>query len=163
MNEDEVGVNAVLAAAYDTEHAESGEEAALPAYLVGLSDDEWAMWRCVCVRGAGFPVRQALELAVPECAASADRLIQAEDEARCANNEISHERLNAAQEGYEQAFSAATLQTSRAVHQIARTEQFREAVMWQNRHAIHSGIDALLRHTPEETSRQSKQRSNEAL
>lgn len=163
MNENEPAANALLTTMDATENTGSAEEADLPAHLVGLSDDEWAMWRCVCVRGAGFPARQALALAAPECAASADRLIQAENEARCAKTEIGREQLREAQECYQQVFATATLQTSRAIHQIASAEQFREAVMWQNRHAIHSGIDALLRHTPEETSRQSKQRGNEAL
>jgi hypothetical protein len=163
MNENEAAVNAVLTTIDASENAGSAEEIGLPAHLVGLSDDEWAMWRCVCVRGAGFPAHQALALAAPECATAADRLIQAENEARCTKTETGCEHLSAAQECYQQAFLTATLQTSQAIHQIARSEQFREAVTWQNRHAIHSGIDALLRHTPEETSRQSKQRGNEAL
>ncbi len=163
MDKHEQGGNQGLTAEYAAENTGIEEEAGLPAHLVGLSDDEWAMWRCVCVRGAGFPVHQALQLAVPECAAAADQLIQAENEAQQTNNEASHERLSATQEYYQQAFSAALLQVSRAIHQIAGTEHLREAVMWQNRQAIHSGIDALLRHTPEETSRQSKHRRHEVL
>ena len=46
---------------------------------------------------------------------------------------------------------------------MAGDNRFREAVLWQNRHAIRSGLDALLRETPRSGSRGSKQRQHEEL
>jgi hypothetical protein len=57
------------------------ERATLPGHLVGL-DDDWALWRCVGLRGAGFPALQVLRLAAPECAAAADNLLRTEEEAQ---------------------------------------------------------------------------------
>jgi Lantibiotic dehydratase, N terminus len=39
----------------------------------------WSVWRSALLRGAGFPARRVLELASPELAASADRLVAAQD------------------------------------------------------------------------------------
>src|SRR6185503_14470554 len=56
------------------------EETVLPAHLVELSkDDEWALWRNVCLRGAGFPATEVLKLSTPEGAAAADQLLDAEE------------------------------------------------------------------------------------
>ncbi len=52
----------------------------LPSHLVPAGDGQWAFWRWVGLRGAGFPAAQVLELAAPECGQLADQLIQAEDE-----------------------------------------------------------------------------------
>ncbi|WP_437806163.1 lantibiotic dehydratase [Sorangium sp. So ce1078] len=63
--------------------ARRGGEACLsshvPHHLVPLSEG-WALWRWVCVRGAGFPAGQVLSLAMPECAAAADELLAREAE-----------------------------------------------------------------------------------
>src|SRR5205807_4004556 len=42
---------------------------------------EWSLWRCACLRGAGFPVSDLERLAAAPAAAAADRLAAAEDEA----------------------------------------------------------------------------------
>lgn len=194
-----------------------------PAHLVRLKDEQWALWRCVCLRGAGFPAEQALALAAPVSADVADQIL-------CAEQEVEHTRHNAIDalntvrraiqqphqpcdaehyacivkilrtvrtiqfpqklEGvsidfidcpaltaflaayqhlsalhthFQEAFSAETVAVSRAIHAIARTDRFREAVLWQNQHAIHTGIASLLGHPPEKTAHISRQRSNEAL
>lgn len=57
------------------------ERARLPGHLVGL-DDDWALWRCVGLRGAGFPALQVLRLAAPECAVAADNLLETENDAQ---------------------------------------------------------------------------------
>src|ERR1044072_7050173 len=44
----------------------------LPPHLISL-DADWALWRCVALRGAGFPATSVLRLAAPECASAADR------------------------------------------------------------------------------------------
>jgi hypothetical protein len=46
---------------------------------------------------------------------------------------------------------------------MAGDARFREAVLWQNRHAIRSGLDALLREAPRGDTRGSKQRQHEEL
>jgi hypothetical protein len=185
---------------------------ALPDHLYPLSE-QWAVWRTVCLRGAGFPAALVLELADSACAELADQLIEAEAEleqkreeaiavlrarlelaspdeqnvlkqtlralrkvqypqplaladlpdAEIAAFRAAYERLSTRHVAFPHAFTAATLRSSRALHACARQERFREAVTWQNRQAIHSGIASLLHHTPEQTSQNSKQRSNEML
>ncbi len=54
----------------------SAHRVALPG-----SGGQWAVWRRLCVRGAGFPVAGVLRLASPLAAAAADRLNAAEAEA----------------------------------------------------------------------------------
>lgn len=77
----------------------------------------WALWRWVLLRGAGFPARLVLKLAAPESAKALDRKI----------------------------FEGELGRISQAIREIARTDRFREALLWQNRAALHTGIDALLR------------------
>jgi len=49
----------------------------LPDHLIGFSD-EWAAWRQVGLRGAGYPASELLRLSAPECAAAVDNVIHAE-------------------------------------------------------------------------------------
>lgn len=57
------------------------ECAVLPPHLISLNA-EWALWRCVALRGAGFPASSVLRLAAPECALAADNLLAAEKDAQ---------------------------------------------------------------------------------
>ncbi|MCB9419970.1 MAG: lantibiotic dehydratase [Ardenticatenaceae bacterium] len=57
-------------------------------HLKFLSDSPWALWRDVCVRGAGFPAQDVLKLAVPACAAAADALTDAEKTAWNVRQEV---------------------------------------------------------------------------
>ena len=50
-------------------------------HLYRLPGTQWALWRWVCVRGAGFPAARALALAMPDAARRADALLDAQDEA----------------------------------------------------------------------------------
>lgn len=50
----------------------------LPEHLIPLDASSWALWRWVCVRGAGFPAQDVLKLGVPEVAAAARHLLAAE-------------------------------------------------------------------------------------
>jgi len=131
-------------------------EAKLPGHLLGFGDDQWAFWRCICLRGAGLPVAQVLELAAPDCAAAADQLIQ--DELQLAKKETSSTYSK-----FEQLFHDATAQVSQAIHRIAGSDRFREAIVWQNRQAIHTGIASLLRRPPGSTHQAFKHRKHEAL
>ncbi len=60
----------------------------LPSHLSGLPGGEWAMWRCVCLRGAGFPAADVLKLGAPECAGAADALLTAETQAAEARGRV---------------------------------------------------------------------------
>jgi hypothetical protein len=74
------------------------ECAILPGHLVTLGNDDWALWRCVGLRGAGFPARQVLRLAAPECAKAADNLLAAERDAQLEREEalnLFHQSLDA--------------------------------------------------------------------
>jgi len=57
---------------------EQAGRAESPAHLVALPGLQWALWRCICLRGAGFPAAQVLKLSTPLCAAVADQVFEAE-------------------------------------------------------------------------------------
>ncbi|HLH61211.1 MAG TPA: lantibiotic dehydratase [Ktedonobacteraceae bacterium] len=187
--------------------------APLPDHLAGLVDPEWALWRCVCLRGAGFPVTQVLELAAPECAAAADALISAEAEVVRAKNALlqaingrlslandeqrvallklkraikknqvpdaspttttvsteleayllAREHVRRVQSDFEHAYQSEASQVSRAIGTIACDERFREAITWQNRHAMQTGIASLTQPSSESTPSTSNRRKHEAL
>jgi hypothetical protein len=53
----------------------------LPDHVMPLpGEDGWAIWRTVCLRGAGFPAADVLRLADAESTAAADRLAAVETE-----------------------------------------------------------------------------------
>jgi len=57
----------------------SSKEQALPDHLQQLpGSNEWALWRCVGLRGAGFPAARILELSSPQSVLAARDLIDAE-------------------------------------------------------------------------------------
>jgi len=58
------------------------DESKLPDHLVGLPGTHWAFWRCIALRGAGFPAATVLTLAAAEWSSAADQLIAAEDESQ---------------------------------------------------------------------------------
>ncbi|MBA3823776.1 MAG: lantibiotic dehydratase [Ktedonobacterales bacterium] len=49
---------------------------------VALSARQWSLWRWSILRGAGFPVSEALRLAAPDCADAAERVLTSEATAR---------------------------------------------------------------------------------
>ncbi len=70
--------------------------------------------------------------------------------------------VDEARADFAQAFAAAGASTSAAIRQILADPRFREAAVWQNRHAVHTGIAALLRQ-PNGTHRTSQTRQHEEL
>lgn len=60
--------------------SEIGNPLALSSHLVPLADDQWGLWRWTCLRGAGFPVSQVLQLADPDCVAAIELFFQCEEE-----------------------------------------------------------------------------------
>jgi hypothetical protein len=117
-------------------------------HLVRLTDD-WSLWRTVCLRGAGFPFHLLGALADPALAAAADA-------ANAAGN-------SAAADAYVAEFGAAVRRLSSALYEVGGLPALREAVAWQNRHALTTGIDVLLRRGPEPGRRNAQRRQHESL
>ncbi|HEX2268536.1 MAG TPA: lantibiotic dehydratase [Pyrinomonadaceae bacterium] len=73
------------------------------------------------------------------------------------------ERFEAARQSFTQSYEMATLTISDAIRRVSNIDRFQEAVIWQNRHAFHTGIASILGRPANETSRGSKQRQHEEL
>lgn len=125
---------------------------ALAPHMVRLSDD-WALWRTVGLRGPGFPFRLVATLGDADLARAADAVIAAR--AAAAREQ--------AQASYAAEFSAAVGRLSAALHKAASLPALREAVAWQNRHGLTTGIDPLLRRGPNPPKRDSQHKQHEAL
>jgi hypothetical protein len=69
--------------------------------------------------------------------------------------------VDATVEHLHQTSQTAMVQIAQALHNIARDDRFREAVIWQNRDALHNGIDSVLRKHPGTAT--SKNRRNKML
>jgi Lantibiotic dehydratase, N terminus len=181
-----------------------------PEHLIALPVERWALWKCVGLRGAGFPVAGVLKLADSKCARNADELIEAEAEAeqaweaaleavgraidgagpgererlvramrqlkkgqpppRLEEGEAKQqverfaaacEKADAIGQEFHRAFESATKKTSEAIKEIVRLGTFREALTWQNRDALHTGMDALLEQAA--SPRSGRQRKREEL
>ena len=185
----------------------------MPPHLIHVPGGEWNAWRCVGIRGAGFPASHVLKLASQECGEAADELCKAEQEFEqsrlialdslrteldAANDStqrnpllnaiqslkkgklpkslpeghaadavaavsVARERFESALDKYRQSYGAAVAQSSQAIHEVVQQNRFREAIIWQNRHAFHTGIEPLLRRTPGANSRSSKHRQHEEM
>ncbi|HEY6351957.1 MAG TPA: lantibiotic dehydratase [Candidatus Angelobacter sp.] len=71
-------------------------------------------------------------------------------------------QIDSQRDSFQREFAASTARTSQIIRDVAASSRFREAVMWQNRTALHTALDALLRKTAND-SRTSGQRQNEEL
>jgi len=178
-------------------------------HLVRLASG-WSLWRWTCLRAAGFPAHQVLELADAPLAAAADRRLDEEAELARARAtlitecnaalertdgdvqksvrqalkrlwkhripepltddgaELARRRLADAAtrlsvldgelvEHHRRAHRAASM----ALRRAAQDDRFRQAVLWQNRSALTTGIDGLLRQPI--TATDSRTRQNEQL
>lgn len=191
----------------------------LPAHLISL-DADWALWRCVALRGAGFPANSVLRLAAPECASAADNVLAAEKDARVERQAALDlfgesldairnegrwdedkerrnslldalrllksgklpkpiestpeqkavvERLRAAIARVEQlktefheTFKTSSVQISEVIREVSNKKLFREAITWQNRTAVHGGVEGLSRMSPT-SGGEAKRRKHEAV
>ena len=124
-------------------------QAALAPHLMPLTDD-WALWRTVCLRAAGFPHLLLATLGDADLASAAD-------------SALAEEPTGAAGAVYAAEFTAAVKRLSAALHEAAGLPALREAVTWQNRHALQTGIDVLRRRGAEPGKRNTKTRQHEAL
>src|SRR5207249_1901781 len=136
-------------------HPAQDRPATLGPHLVRLTDD-WSLWRAVCLRGAGFGVHLLEALGDAELARAADAVI-------AADAATDREAREAAGAGYAAEFPAAVRRLSAALHEVAGLPALREAVAWQNRHALTTGIDVLVRRGPEPAKRNKLHRQHEAL
>lgn len=72
-----------------------------------------------------------------------------------------HARLAPALSEFRKTYEANIDRISEALYGIAQDERFREAIIWQNRHALHGSIGALLRMPPRAGARGSERRRRE--
>ena len=126
----------------------------LAPHLVRLTDD-WALWRSVCLRGAGLPIRLLAALGNAELARAADAVV--------ATNGADQLAASEREAVYSAAFAAGIRRLSAALHEAATGPALREAVAWQNRHALTTGIDPLVRRGPEPAKRNGQHRQHEVL
>lgn len=108
----------------------------------------WSLWRTVLLRSAGFPAERVTEVAHPRAAGAVDRWLDENGDP---------ERKRAALE----AFQSARLATTEALRRLAADPRFREAVTWQNRRALETGLDSFL--TSSQDANNARSRSKEAL
>ncbi|HEX2268537.1 MAG TPA: lantibiotic dehydratase [Pyrinomonadaceae bacterium] len=189
------------------------QQTSLPGHLERLPGTNWAVWRWIVLRGAGFSANEVSKLAAPECAEAADDMLEAEAELEavreqmldairsefgCDNRQRDESlvkalrrlkkgnfpkelegragfesmlmamhgamaQLETKQAEFRAAFKSATDRISKAMLEIARSNRFREAILWQNRNAIHSGVDALLRMSTDTNERGSYRKRREEL
>jgi hypothetical protein len=103
-----------------------------PDHRVAI-DGGWSLWRRVCVRSAGFPLRLLEPLGSPPAARAVDALLSAPmpsgEERRAVERLCETENVRIGQ----------------AVRAVAADPRFREAMVWQNRVAVKTGLDPLLR------------------
>ncbi|MEV8532123.1 lantibiotic dehydratase [Streptomyces sp. NPDC051211] len=119
-----------------------------------LPGGRWRLWEQFALRGPGFPARGVLRLAPDGLAAAADKF-GAEDPGAGLDGDDWRD--------FAGLFAEAAVETAHALQDIARTPAFREAVAWQNRPVLQSGITPFLNWTPTAAGRTSMPRQREEL
>ena len=205
-------------AAVITTSTEAERQPMLADHLVQLpGTKQWALWKWVGLRGAGFAAQELSALASTESAEAADELLAAETEAehsweravgavradldtatglrrellvkalRHLNKgkvpewaelenesgsisqvvkkfkefEAAYDKVNEKGSIFEQQYSDGLQRSSEALRAAAGSDRFREAIIWQNRRALHTGIQSLLHKSTATTS--SKYRQHQEL
>ncbi|MGW0882400.1 lantibiotic dehydratase [Streptomyces sp. NPDC002671] len=111
----------------------------------------WRLWEQFALRGPGFPADGVLRLAPVGLATAADKF-------------ASGDTLDGARwREFAPLFAGVAVETAHTLQNIARIPAFREAVAWQNRPVLASGIAPFLRWTPSVDSRSSMPRQREEL
>src|SRR5262245_22708505 len=108
-----------------------------PRHLVPLPapdglDEVFGVWPWASIRGAGFPARAVEVMVGPETAAAIDRTIADGSDDRAP---------------VKAAFAHESQLISERLRALASDPRFREAVTWQNRHALTTGLDSFVRAT----------------
>lgn len=110
---------------------------------------EWALWRDVAVRSAGFPADGVLRLVSPPAARLADGLLD--------RGQIGEPDW----ETFRRSFAVAAADVERDFHVIAGLPAFQCAVAWQNHPVLKLAVLPLLRREPGAGPRTSKHRQRE--
>jgi hypothetical protein len=189
-------------------------------HLITVPGSQWAFWRWVCLRSAGFPARDVLKLqASPRLLKAADDVLGAEQSVDMARN-LAIEQVNAelddlrrnnkwddkprrtallkarerlknrgiprtspevskltavedlclwlqkqdqARSLFHQEFLSFTAEMSQVIREMAGSPRLREAITWQNRSALRTGLDWLVRNSSGDGQRVSRQRQQEEL
>ncbi|WP_042429246.1 lantibiotic dehydratase [Streptacidiphilus anmyonensis] len=118
---------------------------------IRLPGGRWRLWEQFALRGPGFPADGVLRLAPAGLAEAADKFGP--------GDALTGPDWDAFAEGFDEAAVA----TAYALQDIARTPAFREAVAWQNRPVLDSGIKPFLNWTPTAAGRTSMPRQREEL
>ncbi|MEU2223902.1 lantibiotic dehydratase [Streptomyces sp. NPDC018347] len=111
----------------------------------------WRLWDQFALRGPGFPADGVLRLAPAGLAQAADKF--------GTDDPLDGDRWA----DFAHLFADAAVQTAHTLQDIARDPAFREAVAWQNRPVLTSGIAPFLRWTPGRDNRSSMPRQREEL
>jgi hypothetical protein len=119
------------------------------SHQVALSGTAWVLWRDVCVRSAGFPVRRVLALCDADLADAADEYSRSADTASADT---------AAAVTYQSAYQAAVARLPGIFADFAREPRFREAVIWQNLNMAENCLDRLTAQS--RRNRKGRQREN---
>ncbi|MFI8529865.1 lantibiotic dehydratase [Streptomyces aquilus] len=111
----------------------------------------WRLWNQFALRGPGFPADGVLRLAPPGLAEAADKFDP--------DTPLSGPDW----EAFAGELGAAAVETAHALQDIARTPAFRQALAWQNRPVLTTGIAPFLRWNPDTDARSSMPRQREEL
>ncbi|MEU6889661.1 lantibiotic dehydratase [Streptomyces viridosporus] len=111
----------------------------------------WRLWEQFALRGPGFPADGVLRLAPPGLAEAADKF------------DADAPLDGADWADFARLFADAAVETAHTLQDIARAPSFREAVAWQNRPVLTSGIAPFLRWRPGVDKRSSMPRQREEL
>jgi hypothetical protein len=118
---------------------------------IGLPGSDWALWRPVAVRSAGFRAADITLLSAPELGAHADRLL---DRAKLSDPEL---------RAFRERFASATIGLAGQVRDLVGRPRFRAALTWQNHHVLRRGVLQLLQFEPGVHARTEKYRRREEL
>ncbi len=72
-------------------------------------------------------------------------------------------KLDSLWTNFHASFNAALVRQSKLISEVAATNHFQEAVIWQNRHAFHTAVSSLLNGSSAPVARNSKRRQHEEL
>ncbi|MEU3451058.1 lantibiotic dehydratase [Streptomyces thermolilacinus] len=122
---------------------------------VPLPGGRWRLWEQFALRGPGFPADGVLRLAPAGLAEAADKFA-GDDTAFPAPDDREWT-------DFAGLFARAAVETAHHLQDIARTPAFREAVAWQNRPVLTSGVAPFLAWTPTAAGRTSMPRQREEL
>jgi hypothetical protein len=106
-------------------------------------DGEWRLWDQVVLRGAGFAADGILGLATPDVVLAAND-VRASNDFQSLPLGSKPARLLPLLNRYRKAFDRSMSTLSQRLSDLAASDRFREAVIWQNRRAWQTGIRPLL-------------------